>query len=225
MPLLVATGGYAIDSLADLAFGADGEHRPHLSQAWQPVRCPCGQVHAPEEPGWFTVVAGPGQEDLAIAEDTPTFAVVPHDGAPVAGHAGALRAGAEVDFARWSRDAVAHLLHPVLTPGLIGLSFSDVRAVLMLAGTAGFDVIEGRGRAEALVRALTGRGRWGATRAGVRAALVGVSGGPRMRLRQVDEACKAVVARVGEDAEVIFYAFVDPRLGAGELRIAASMGA
>jgi cell division protein FtsZ len=104
----------------------------------------------------------------------------------------------------------------ITTPGLINCDFADVRTVMREMG----DAIMGTGRAsgegkakDAAYAAIHSPLLEDVSIAGARSVLVNVTGGSDLALHDVNEATSIINEAAGDDANIIFGAVIDPRLG------------
>lgn len=109
----------------------------------------------------------------------------------------------------------------ITVPGLVNLDFADVRSIMAGMGDAimGTGLAKGEGRAvEAATAAISSPLLEEVDVRGARGVLVNVSGGPDMTLHEVSEVTGLVQDTVGDEANIIFGAVVDPNAGE-ELRV------
>jgi len=118
------------------------------------------------------------------------------------------------------RQGVQGITDLITVPGLVNLDFADVRTIMSEAGSA----LMGIGRSsednraqiaaqEAVSSALLETSIEGAT-----GILLNVTGGPGLRLSEVNEAAEVVTAAADPNANVIFGAVIDEKAG-DELRV------
>ena len=101
----------------------------------------------------------------------------------------------------------------ITVPGLVNLDFADVKTIMANMGDAlmGTGVAEGPDRARmATQQAISSPLLDDVDISGARGVLVNITGGPSMTLHEVSEATSLVQMAVGEDANIIFGAVVDP---------------
>jgi len=104
----------------------------------------------------------------------------------------------------------------ITVPGLVNLDFADVKTVMAERGNAlmGAGVATGPNRAyEAAQSAVSSPLLDDISIAGAEALLVNVTGGESMSLHEINEAVSVVVDAAGRDANVIFGAVIDERMG------------
>jgi cell division protein FtsZ len=150
-----------------------------------------------------TLICIPNQRLLAITtEDTPL-----------------------TDAFRIADDVLLHAVRGIsdliTIPGLINLDFADVRTVMLEMGDAlmGTGQAAGEGRAlEAATQAISSPLLEDVSIEGATGLLVNVTGGPGMTLREISEATQVINEAAGSEANIIFGAVIDERLGE-DLRI------
>ncbi len=104
----------------------------------------------------------------------------------------------------------------ITIPGLINLDFADVRTVMMEMGDAlmGTGEASGENRAvEAATQAISSPLLEEVSIDGATGLLVNISGGPGMTLREVSEATEVIIQAAGNEANVIFGAVIEDRVG------------
>jgi cell division protein FtsZ len=104
----------------------------------------------------------------------------------------------------------------IMIPGLINLDFADVKAVMAEMGMAfmGVGFCNGEGRAiEAAQRAISSPLLENISIDGARGLLINVTGGNKLSLYEVNEATSLIQEEVHEDANIIFGAVIDERMG------------
>ena len=113
------------------------------------------------------------------------------------------------------RQGVQGISDLIALPGLINLDFADVRTIMSQAGNALLGIGMGTGESRALDAA---------SRAvesplletsvdGAQSILLSITGGPDLSLFEVNDAAKAVAEAAHPDANIIFGAMVDEKLG------------
>src|SRR5688572_16379019 len=106
----------------------------------------------------------------------------------------------------------------ITVPGLVNLDFADVKTVMAERGNAlmGAGYATGPTRAyEAAQSAVSSPLLDDISISGAEALLVNVTGGESMTLHEISEAVSVVVDAAGHDANVIFGAVIDDKLGDG----------
>ena len=124
-----------------------------------------------------------------------------------------------------SNDVLMHGVQSItdlmVRPGLINLDFADVETVMSSMGKAmmGTGEAEGEGRAtKAAEMAISNPLIDDYTLQGAKGLLVNITGGPDLKLFEVDEAVNKVRAEVDPEAELIIGAITDPALE-GSMRV------
>jgi cell division protein FtsZ len=113
------------------------------------------------------------------------------------------------------RQGVQGVSDLVTLPGLINLDFADVRTIMSDAGNAllGIGMGHGEDRATEAARAATESPLLETSMEGARKILLSITGGPDLSLWEINEAAKAVSEAAHPDANIIFGAMVDEKLG------------
>jgi cell division protein FtsZ len=113
------------------------------------------------------------------------------------------------------RQGVQGVSDLVTLPGLINLDFADVRTIMSEAGNAllGIGMGHGEERATEAARAATESPLLETSMEGARKILLSITGGPDLSLWEINEAAKAVSEAAHPDANIIFGAMVDEKLG------------
>jgi len=114
------------------------------------------------------------------------------------------------------RQGVQGISDLVTLPGLINLDFADVRTIMSEAGNSllGIGMGHGEDRAVDAARAATESPLLETSMEGARKILLSITGGPDLSLWEINEAAKAVSEAAHPDANIIFGAMVDEKLGA-----------
>lgn len=103
----------------------------------------------------------------------------------------------------------------VTVPGLVNVDFADVKSIMASRGNAlmGTGRATGENRAhEAASQAVSSPLLEDVSIQGAEGVLLNITGGRDLTLHEVNEASRVVTAAVGEDANVIFGAVIDPSL-------------
>jgi cell division protein FtsZ len=113
------------------------------------------------------------------------------------------------------RQGVQGVSDLVTLPGLINLDFADVRTIMSDAGNAllGIGMGHGEDRATIAAQAATASPLLETSMEGARKILLSITGGPDLSLWEINEAAKAVSEAAHPDANIIFGAMVDEKLG------------
>jgi len=118
------------------------------------------------------------------------------------------------------RQGVQGISDVIMIPGLINVDFADVKTVMSCAGSAlmGIGTSSGEGRALAAAKQAMSSPLLETTIDGARGLLLSFTGGPSMGLHEINEAAEAVSGAVDPDANIIFGAVIDEKLGE-EIRV------
>jgi cell division protein FtsZ len=114
------------------------------------------------------------------------------------------------------RQGVQGISDLVTLPGLINLDFADVRTIMSGAGNALLGIGMGAGgehRATEAAMAAVASPLLETSMEGARSILLSITGGRDLSLWEVNEAAKAVAEAAHADANIIFGAMVDEKLG------------
>jgi len=113
------------------------------------------------------------------------------------------------------RQGVQGISDLIVLPGLINLDFADVRTIMSDAGPALLGIGMGQGEKRALDAAekAVSSPLLETSMEGARSILLSITGGSDLSLWEVNEAAKAVAEAAHPDANIIFGAMVDEKLG------------
>src|SRR5215469_6658357 len=113
------------------------------------------------------------------------------------------------------RQGVQGISDLVTLPGLINLDFADVRTIMSGAGNAllGIGMGVGEARATEAANQATSSPLLEISMDGARSILLSITGGRDLSLWEVNDAAKAVAEAAHPDANIIFGAMVDDKLG------------
>ena len=113
------------------------------------------------------------------------------------------------------RQGVQGISDLITLPGLINLDFADVCTIMSQAGSAllGIGIGTGEHRATEAAMQAVASPLLETSMDGARSILLSITGGPDLSLWEVNEAAKAVSAAAHPDANIIFGATVDEKLG------------
>src|SRR4051794_16436453 len=119
------------------------------------------------------------------------------------------------------RQGVQGISDLVTLPGLINLDFADVRTIMSKAGTAllGIGMATGEHRALEAAQHAVASPLLETSVEGARSILLSITGGSDLSLWEVNEAAKAVQEAARPDANIIFGAMVDEKLGEDQVCI------
>jgi cell division protein FtsZ len=118
------------------------------------------------------------------------------------------------------RQGVQGISDLITVPGLINLDFADVKTIMTNAGSALMGIGHGTGEtraAEAARQAITSP-LLEQSIDGARGVLFTITGGPDLTLFEVNEAAEIIHAAADPEANIIFGAVIDERMG-GEVKI------
>jgi len=112
------------------------------------------------------------------------------------------------------RRSLGEIVALIAVPGRINIDFADVRAVLQGGGAAvvGLGRAGGENRAAEATRSAMAATLLEARMEGARSILLNVSGSRKLKLAELDEVAKTVLATAGQDANVVFGMSLDSRL-------------
>src|SRR5213593_2118183 len=118
------------------------------------------------------------------------------------------------------RQVVQGISDLITVPGLINLDFADVKTIMTSAGSALMGIGHGSGetRATEAARAAIMSPLLEQSIDGARGVLFTITGGPDLTLFEVNEAAEIIHAAADPEANIIFGAVIDERMG-GELKI------
>jgi cell division protein FtsZ len=113
------------------------------------------------------------------------------------------------------RQGVQGISDLVTLPGLINLDFADVRTIMSDAGNALLGIGMGTGERRAIdaAEAAVSSPLLETSMEGARSILLSITGGSDVSLWEVNEAAKAVAEAAHPDANIIFGAMLDEKLG------------
>src|SRR5215212_7406446 len=119
------------------------------------------------------------------------------------------------------RQGVQGISDLITLPGLINLDFADVRTIMAEAGNAllGIGMGQGEKRAVEAAAQATSSPLLETTLTGAKSILLSITGGSDLSLWEVNEAAKAVQEAAHPDANIIFGAMVDEKLGEDQVWI------
>jgi cell division protein FtsZ len=113
------------------------------------------------------------------------------------------------------RQGVQGITDLITVPGLVNLDFADVRTIMREQGSAlmGIGEASGESRAAEAARTAVSSPLLEASIEGATGILLNVSGGPEIGLFEVNEAAEVVTGAADQNANVIFGAVIDEKLG------------
>ena len=113
------------------------------------------------------------------------------------------------------RQGVQGITDLITVPGLVNLDFADVRTIMRDAGSAlmGIGEASGESRAAEAARTAVSSPLLEASIEGATGILLNISGGTDIGLFEVNEAAEVVTGAADQNANVIFGAVIDDKLG------------
>lgn len=119
------------------------------------------------------------------------------------------------------RNAVQGISELVAMPGIINVDFADVKAIVQDAGSTivGIGYGNGQGRASNAVNSAINSPLLDVSIEGAKGVLFGVSGGRDLKMNEVNEIAKAIADGIDPAAKIIFGAYHDRKLKAGQLKV------
>jgi cell division protein FtsZ len=113
------------------------------------------------------------------------------------------------------RDAVKSISDLIVLPGLINVDFADAKRIMTQRGKAIMGMGEGSGEgraAQAAQRAMTSSLLEETSIDGATGVLVNITGGPDLKIQEVNEAMRLINGAADEAAEIIMGCVIDPSL-------------
>jgi len=119
------------------------------------------------------------------------------------------------------RQAVQGISDLIVLPGIINISFADVKTIMKDSGSAlfGIGVAKGEGRAKEAARKALNSPLLDISCKGAKGVLFNVSGGKDISLSEIDEVAKIITHEVSPEAKIIFGAIKDEKLKQGEIKV------
>jgi len=113
------------------------------------------------------------------------------------------------------RQGVQGISDVILVPGIINVDFADVKAVMSSAGSAlmGIGAASGEGRCVAATKAAISSPLLETSIDGAKGVLLSITGGPKLGLREINEAASIVSAASDPEVNFILGAVIDESLG------------
>lgn len=113
------------------------------------------------------------------------------------------------------RQGVQGITDLITVPGLINLDFADVRTIMSNAGSAlmGIGIASGEDRAASAAKAAISSPLLEASIEGAQGVLLNISGGSNLGLFEVNEAAEVISNAAHPEANIIFGAVIDDKLG------------
>lgn len=170
-----------------------------------------------------------GQARMRIAEEgivrikdkVDTLLIIPNDRIfnIVDNNTSMVRAFEKIDEVL--KSAVQGVAEIITSTGLVNVDFADVKAIMAEAGNSiiGVGVASGNDRAVKAANQAISSQLLETSIEGAKGLLFGVAGGRDMRISEINEAAKVITENVDPGAKIIFGAYHDRRLKAGQLKI------
>ncbi len=119
------------------------------------------------------------------------------------------------------RNALKGLVEMIAMPGIINVDFADVKNIMQDAGIAiiGVGRASGADRAVKAVTAALHSPLLETSPDGARAVLLGITGGRDLKMTEVNDAAKIVAQTADPGARIIFGAYYDRMMPAGQLKV------
>ena len=119
------------------------------------------------------------------------------------------------------RNALKGLVEMIAMPGIINVDFADVKNIMQDAGIAivGVGRATGADRAVKAVTAALHSPLLETSPDGAKAVLLGITGGRDLKMTEVNDAAKIVAQTADPGARIIFGAYYDRTIPAGQLKI------
>lgn len=170
-----------------------------------------------------------GQARMRIAEEgivrikdkVDTLLIIPNDRIfnIVDNNTSMVRAFEKIDEVL--KSAVQGVAEIITSTGLVNVDFADVKAIMAEAGNSiiGVGTASGNDRAVKAANQAINSPLLEMSIEGAKGLLFGVAGGRDMRISEINEAAKVITENVDPGAKIIFGAYHDRRLKAGQLKI------
>ena len=119
------------------------------------------------------------------------------------------------------RNALKGLVEIIAMPGIINVDFADVKNIMQDAGITivGVGVASGPDRAVKAVQSALHSPLLETSPEGAKAVLLGITGGHDLKMNEVNDAAKIVAQTADPSARIIFGAYYDRNLKAGQLKV------
>lgn len=119
------------------------------------------------------------------------------------------------------KSAVQGIAEMISSTGLINVDFADVKAIMANAGEAviGVGLSSGQGRAVKAVKQAISSPLLERTIEGARGVLFAIAGGRDLKMSEINEAAKLVSESIDSNAKIIFGAYNDRKLKAGQVKV------
>lgn len=118
-------------------------------------------------------------------------------------------------------NAVQGIAELVAMPGIVNVDFADVKAIIQEAGSTivGIGLAGGHDRASNSVNAAINSPLLETSIDGAKGVLFGVSGGRDLKMNEVNDIAKVIADRIDPSAKIIFGAYHDRKLKAGQIKV------
>ncbi len=119
------------------------------------------------------------------------------------------------------KSAVQGVAEIISSTGLVNVDFADIKAIMADAGSSiiGVGIASGNDRAVKAARQAINSPLLETSVDGAKGLLFGVAGGRDMRISEINEAAKIITENVDPGAKIIFGAYHDRKLKAGQIKI------
>ncbi len=119
------------------------------------------------------------------------------------------------------RSAVQGITEIITSAGLVNVDFADIKAIMGDAGTAivGAGIASGPGRAVKAVSQVMNSPLLETSVAGAKGVLFCVAGGRDLKMSEINESAKIINENIDPEAKIIFGAYSDRKLKAGQIKI------
>jgi cell division protein FtsZ len=119
------------------------------------------------------------------------------------------------------KSAVQGIAEMISSAGLINVDFADVRSIMASAGESviGVGIAGGQGRAMKAVKEAITSPLLDRTIEGAGGVLFAVAGGKDLKMSEINESARAVTDTIDSNAKIIFGAYTDRKLKAGQIKV------
>src|SRR5262249_26458896 len=119
------------------------------------------------------------------------------------------------------RNALKGLVEMIAMPGIINVDFADVKNIMQDSGITiiGMGIATGPDRAVKAVNSALHSPLLETSPEGAKGVLIGISGGRDLKMTEVNDAAKVVAQTADPGARIIFGAYYDRNLKAGQLKV------
>ncbi len=122
------------------------------------------------------------------------------------------------DILRYAIQGIAEL---IAMPGIVNVDFADVKAIMENAGSAlvGIGIASGQDRAMSAVTQAVNSPLLEVSIEGAKGVLFGVSGSRDLKMSEINDIAKTISEAVDPSAKIIFGAYQDRKMKAGEIKV------